>query len=280
MSIVAENLVKAYDGHPVVNRVSLEVADGEFFVLLGPSGSGKSTVLRMIAGLVESDEGRVLLHGRDVTSLPPQRRGVGFVFQHYALFGHMSVGENIEFALKIRRVRSAERRRRRDELLELVGLAGLGERMPTQLSGGQRQRVALARALAHNPDVLLLDEPFGALDAKIRVELRRSIRAIQRELGIATIFVTHDQEEAFELADRLGIVDFGRLLEVGPPHELYLRPQTEFVATFLGTANLWSGKSQPRECGSARCSSRSAPRPRGRGRPGACRSSSGPRTWP
>ena len=245
MSIVLEQLTKRYDGHPVVNHVSLEIADGELFVLLGPSGSGKSTILRMIAGLTDSDERRTVLHGRDVTFLPPQQRGVGFVFQHYALFRHMSVAENVEFALHIRKVSAAERRKRRDELLELVGLAGLGGRMPSQLSGGQQQRVALARALAHRPDVLLLDEPFGALDAKIRVELRRALRTIQEELGMTTIFVTHDQEEAFELADRLGVMNFGRLLEVGQPEELYQRPQTEFVATFLGTANLLVGQATP-----------------------------------
>jgi sulfate transport system ATP-binding protein len=242
MSIVLEQLTKRYEGHPVVNRVSLEVADGEFFVLIGPSGSGKSTVLRMIAGLNSVDHGRVLLHGRDVTNAPPQSRGVGFVFQHYALFRHMSVAENIEFALRVRRVSFVDRRRRRDELLEIVGLAGLGHRMPAQLSGGQQQRVALARALAHRPEVLLLDEPFGALDAKIRVELRRALREIQTNLGITTIFVTHDQEEAFELGDRLGVMNFGRLLEVGRPAELYQRPQTEFVATFLGTGNLLAGE--------------------------------------
>jgi sulfate/thiosulfate transport system ATP-binding protein len=245
MSIVLEQLTKRYEGYPVVNRLSLEIADGEFFVLIGPSGSGKSTILRMIAGLNTVDEGRVWLHGRDVTDAPPQQRGVGFVFQHYALFRHMSVAENIEFALHVRRVSASARRRRRDELLELVGLAGLGGRMPSQLSGGQQQRVALARALAHRPEVLLLDEPFGALDAKIRVELRRALRRIQIELGITTIFVTHDQEEAFELADRLGVMNFGRLLEVGTPSELYQHPQTEFVATFLGTANLLVGQSMP-----------------------------------
>jgi sulfate transport system ATP-binding protein len=245
MSIVLQGLVKRFDGHPVVNRVSLEVDDGELFVLLGPSGSGKSTVLRMIAGLAEIDEGRVLLHGRDVTALPPQQRGVGLVFQHYALFRNMTVAQNIEFPLRIRSVRRTERRRRCDELLELVGLTGLGDRMPGQLSGGQQQRVALSRALAHKPEVLLLDEPFGALDAKIRAELRRTIRSIQRELGVTTIFVTHDQDEAFELGDRIAVMDFGRLLEVGPPRELYLRPQTEFVATFLGTANLMVGETAP-----------------------------------
>ncbi|HYU33429.1 MAG TPA: ATP-binding cassette domain-containing protein [Thermoanaerobaculia bacterium] len=243
MSIVVEDLIKRYSGHPVVNNVSLEVADGELFVLLGASGSGKSTLLRMVAGLTDIDGGRVLLHGRDVTDLPPAQRGVGFVFQSYALFRGMTVAENVEFALSIRGVPKAVRRGRRDELLELVGLAGLGGRLPRQLSGGQQQRVALARALAHQPEVLLLDEPFGALDAKVRTELRRTIRDIQRELGIATIFVTHDQEEAFELADRLAVLSFGRLLEAGPPEELYLRPETELVASFLGSANLMVGES-------------------------------------
>jgi len=245
MSIVLDQLTKHYDGRPVVNRISLEIANGEFFVLIGPSGSGKSTVLRMIAGLNQVDEGRVILHGRDVTGASPQERGVGFVFQHYALFQNMSVADNIEFALQVRKAPASQRQTRRDKLLELVGLAGLGGRYPSQLSGGQQQRVALARALAHQPQVLLLDEPFGALDAKIRVELRRALRQIQTELGITTIFVTHDQEEAFELADRLGVMNFGRLLEVGTARELYKRPQTEFVATFLGTANLLVGESTP-----------------------------------
>lgn len=242
MSILLEQLTKRYGGYPVVNNVSLEVGDGEFFVLLGSSGSGKTTVLSLIAGLIKADHGRVLLSGRDVTHLPAQQRRVGFVFQNYALFQHMTVAENIEFGLSIRKVPAAERRRRSDELLELVGLSGLGNRMPRQLSGGEQQRVALARALAHQPDVLLLDEPLGALDAKIRADLRRNLRAIQRKLGIATILVTHDQEEAFDLADRMGIMSFGRLLEVGRPEELYQHPQTEFVATFLGMANLLVGR--------------------------------------
>ena len=242
MSIVLEHLTKRYAGHPVVNGVSLRAGTGELYVLLGPSGSGKSTLLRMIAGLADVDGGRVLLHGRDVTDLPPARRGVGFVFQSYALFRGMTAAENVEFALRIRGVKAAERRRRRDELLEMVGLTGLGGRAPRQLSGGQQQRVALARALAHQPEVLLLDEPFGALDAQVRLELRRTVRAIQRELRITTLFVTHDQEEAFELADRVAVMNFGRLLEEGPPDELYLRPATEFVATFLGTANLMVGE--------------------------------------
>jgi sulfate transport system ATP-binding protein len=242
MSIVLEHLTKRYAGHPVVNGVSLSAGDGELYVLLGPSGSGKSTLLRMIAGLADVDGGRVLLNGHDVTDLPPARRGVGFVFQSYALFRGMTAAENVEFALRIRGVRAAERRRRRDELLEMVGLTGLGGRRPRQLSGGQQQRVAIARALAHQPEVLLLDEPFGALDARVRQELRRTVRAIQRELRITTLFVTHDQEEAFELADRMAVMNFGRLLEEGPPEELYLRPATEFVAAFLGTANLMVGE--------------------------------------
>ena len=241
MSILLEQLTKRYEGHPVVNNVSLEVGDGEFFVLLGSSGSGKTTILSLIAGLTAADHGRVLLHGRDVTYLPTQERRVGFVFQNYALFQYMSVADNVEFGLSIRKVPAAERRRRRDELLDLVGLAGLGSRMPRQLSGGQQQRVALARALAYKPEVLLLDEPLGALDAKIRVELRRNLKSIQRKLGIATILVTHDQEEAFDMADRIGVMSFGRLLEVGTPDDLYQKPQTEFVASFLGSGNLLLG---------------------------------------
>src|SRR4029453_17210874 len=226
MSIVLEQLSKRYEGYPVVNNVSLEVADSEFFVLLGPSGSGKSTILRMIAGLAGIDAGRVVLHGRDVTLQPPQQRGTGFVFQNYALFRHMSVAENVEFGLRLRKVAAAPRRRKRDELLELVGLAGLGGRLPRQLSGGQQQRVALARALAHEPKVLLLDEPFGALDVKIRTQLRRSLREIQRKLRVTAILVTHDQEEAFELADRIGVLERGRLLEVGTAETLYAQPKS------------------------------------------------------
>jgi len=242
MSIVLEQLTKRYDGHPVVNNVSLEIKDGEFFVLLGSSGSGKTTILNLIAGLTGLDQGRILLHGRDVTHLPTQQRKVGFVFQNYALFQHMTIGENIEFGLSVHKVPKSQRQARKDELLDLVGLSGLGERMPRQLSGGQQQRVALARALAYEPDVLLLDEPLGALDAKIRHGLRRSLKAVQRKLGIAAILVTHDQEEAFDLADRIGVMSFGRLLEVGTPEDLYQRPQTEFVASFLGLANLLVGR--------------------------------------
>jgi sulfate transport system ATP-binding protein len=246
MSIVLERLVKTYASHVVVNQVSLEIANGELFVLLGASGTGKSTILRMIAGLTAIDSGRVLLHDRDVTMLRAQERGVGFVFQNYALFRHMTVAENVEFALAVRKTPADRRRKRREDLLELVGLSGLGNRLPSQLSGGQQQRVALARALAHEPAVLLLDEPFGALDALIRSELRRSLLKVHRELGVTTIFVTHDQDEAFELADRIGIMHAGRLLEVGTPKELYLRPRTEYVASFLGSSNLMVGELVPK----------------------------------
>jgi sulfate transport system ATP-binding protein len=238
VSITLDQITKRYRNTPVVNDVSLEVAEGEFFVLLGPSGSGKSTLLRAIAGLTGIDHGRIGLHGRDVTELTVREREVGFVFQSYALFRHMTVGENIEFALRVRRVKAAERRERRQELLRLVALEGMDDRLPSQLSGGQQQRVAVARALAHKPKVLLLDEPFGALDAKIREELRRTFRQVQRELGITTILVTHDQEEAFALADRIGVMHQGRLLEVGRPDALYTRPSTRFVASFLGAANV------------------------------------------
>jgi sulfate transport system ATP-binding protein len=238
MSITLDQVTKRYQGSPVVNDVSLNVGDGEFYVLLGPSGSGKSTLLRSIAGLTGVDHGRISLHGRDVTHVSARWRGVGLVFQNYALFRHMSVADNIEFALRVRRMKAADRRERRKELLRLVALEGMDDRLPTQLSGGQQQRVAVARALAHKPEVLLLDEPFGALDAKIREELRRTIRQVQRELGITTVLVTHDQEEAFALADRIGVMNLGRLLESDKPDELYARPATRFVATFLGAANL------------------------------------------
>jgi len=242
MSIVLDRLTKRFGRLPVVDHVSLSLHPGELFVLLGSSGSGKSTILRLIAGLVAPDAGRVLLHDRDVTRLPPQKRGVGFVFQNYSIFRHMTVARNIEFGLRIRRVGADERARRREELLELVGLGGLGRRYPSQLSGGQLQRVALARALAYGPEVLLLDEPFGALDAKIRVQLRRSLREIQKQLGVTTILVTHDQDEAFDVADRIGVLDRGRLLEEGTARDLYERPRSLFVATFLGAGTVLVGR--------------------------------------
>jgi sulfate/thiosulfate transport system ATP-binding protein len=242
MSIILENLTKRYGNQFVVDDVSLEVTDGELFVLLGASGSGKSTILRMIAGLSTPSSGRILLHERDVTALTPQERGTGFVFQNYSIFRHMSVSENIEFGLKIRKVPRPERTQKREQLLDLVGLNGLGNRYAHQLSGGQQQRVALARALAYEPNVLLLDEPFGALDVKIRAQLRRSLKGIQRRLGVTAILVTHDQEEAFELADRIGVLERGRLLEVGAGEVLYTQPKSLFAATFLGAGTVLVGR--------------------------------------
>ncbi|MGH9399790.1 MAG: ATP-binding cassette domain-containing protein, partial [Thermoanaerobaculia bacterium] len=226
----------------VVDRVSLSFEAGELFVLLGASGSGKSTILLLSAGLVTPDAGTVRLRGKDVTRLPPQRRGVGFVFQNYSMFRHMTVEDNIAFGLKIRNAPLQRRRERCQELLDLVGLVGLNDRYEDELSGGQRQRVALARALAYEPTVLLLDEPFGALDVKIRTQLRRSFREIQQSLGITTLLVTHDQDEAFELGRRIGIVERGRLLEVGAPEELYARPRTFHTATFVGSGTVLVGR--------------------------------------
>jgi len=242
VSIALESVTKRYAGQVTVDRVSLDVQKGELFVLLGASGSGKSTILRLIAGLVTPDEGTIRLDGRDVTGVATQERGVGVVFQNYSIFRHMTVAENIEFGLRIRGVKKRERADRRDELLDLVGLGGLGGRYESQISGGQQQRVALARALAYRPRVLLLDEPFGALDVKIRTQLRQSLKEIQRSLGITTILVTHDQEEAFELGTRIGVVDRGRLLEVGAPDALYERPRSLYVATFLGAGTVLVGR--------------------------------------
>jgi sulfate transport system ATP-binding protein len=244
MSIRLDQLAKSFGGQPVVKPTSLEVNDGELFVLLGASGSGKSTILRMVAGLTAPDSGSIWLRDRDVTHLPPQARGIGFVFQNYSIFRHMSVGDNIEFPLKIRKVPAAERARKREELLDRVGLGGFGNRYAHQLSGGQQQRVALARALVHEPSVLLLDEPFGALDVKIRSQLRRNLREIQQQLGVTAILVTHDQEEGFELADRIGLMERGELLEIGDPEELYARPRTLFGAAFLGAGTVLVGRAR------------------------------------
>ncbi|MBW4438531.1 MAG: ATP-binding cassette domain-containing protein [Pleurocapsa minor GSE-CHR-MK-17-07R] len=238
MSIRLEHVNKYFAATHVVRDVSLEVQVGELFVLLGASGSGKSTLLRLIAGLLPADTGHIYLNEDEVTHVSPQKRGIGFVFQNYSLFRHMTVAQNIDFGLSIRGQGKAERAQRVQELLELIDLPGYGERVPSQLSGGQQQRVALARALAYEPKVLLLDEPFGALDVKIRAQLRQSLREIQQRLGLTAILVTHDQEEAFDIADRIGVMNHGEVLEVGSPTELYQRPKHMYTATFLGTANV------------------------------------------
>ncbi len=242
MAITLEKVTKRYEGTTIVESVSLEVQTGELFVLLGASGSGKSSILRLISGLLAPDEGAIRLGGRDVTMLPPQKRDVGFVFQNYSIFRHMTVAQNIEFGLRIRSVPASERAIRREELLDLVGLGGLGSRYWSQLSGGQLQRVALARALAYRPAVLLLDEPFGALDVKIRAQLRQNLKQIQKTLGVTTILVTHDQEEGFELGQRIGVIERGRLLEVGEPEDLYAHPRSLFAATFLGAGTILVGR--------------------------------------
>ena len=205
--------------------------------LLGPSGSGKSTLLRIVSGLENPDEGEILISGRDATALTPQKRNVGFVFQHYAAFKHMTVRDNVAFGLKIRRRPRAEIRERVDELLRLVQLEAFGHRYPAQLSGGQRQRMALARALAPEPQVLLLDEPFGALDARVRAELREWLRRLHEEVHVTTVFVTHDQAEAMDVADQIAVMNRGRIEQVGTPTQLYDEPQTEFVMSFVGEAN-------------------------------------------
>ncbi len=235
-------LGKRFGPVTAAHQVSFRVEEGELFSLLGPSGCGKTTVLRLVAGLVRPDAGRVLISGEDVTGLPPERRGVGMVFQSYALFPHLSVVGNIAYGLRFTRLPRRERRKRVGELLELVGLSGYGGRKVHQLSHGERQRVALARALAPEPRVLLLDEPLSALDAALRVQLRRELRALLKRLSITAVHVTHDQEEALAIADRLGVMRAGRLVEQGPPERLYRAPKDPFVAGFLGRANLWPGR--------------------------------------
>ena len=236
MSIEIRNVTKRFGAFTALDDVSLEIPDGSLTALLGPSGSGKSTLLRIVAGLERPDSGEVRLAGEDATRLAPQRRNVGFVFQHYAAFKHMTVRDNVAFALTIRKRPKQEIRERVDELLELVQLQGFADRYPSKLSGGQRQRMALARALAAKPGVLLLDEPFGALDARVRAELRDWLRRLHEEVQVTTVFVTHDQEEAMEVADRVAVLDHGRLEQVGPPAELYDSPASDFVLRFVGDA--------------------------------------------
>ena len=237
--ISAENLTKRWGDFTALDDVSVDIASGSLTALLGPSGSGKSTLLRVIAGLEQPDGGRVVLDGEDVTRVPPQRRGIGFVFQHYAAFKHLTVRENVAFGLRVRRRPKPEVAAKVDELLAVVGLEGFQGRYPGQLSGGQRQRMALARALAIEPRVLLLDEPFGALDAKVRAELRAWLRRLHDEVHVTTVLVTHDQEEAMDVADRIVVINEGRVEQTGAPRELYERPANGFVMSFLGpTASL------------------------------------------
>jgi sulfate transport system ATP-binding protein len=241
MSIEVRGIHKAFDGHPVLRDVSLTIPDGELVALLGPSGCGKTTLLRIIAGLEVPDLGEVRHGGEDVSARSARERNVGVVFQHYALFRHMTVGENVAFALRVRRRSRAETEARVDELLALVQLDGLRHRFPHQLSGGQRQRVALARALAASPQILLLDEPFGALDARVRQELRRWLRRLHDELHVTSVFVTHDQEEAFEVSDRVVLMNAGRIEQAGTPAQVFEEPASPFVMRFLGAVNVFRG---------------------------------------
>jgi putative spermidine/putrescine transport system ATP-binding protein len=240
-AVVFENVERHFGEVRAVDGVSMEVRDGEFFSMLGPSGSGKTTCLRLIAGFERPDAGRILLYGQDVSPLPPYERPVNTVFQDYALFPHMSVGDNIAYGLMLKRVPRAERENRVDEMLDLVRLPGLFSRKPSQLSGGQRQRVALARALINRPRVLLLDEPLGALDLKLRQQMQIELKTIQRTVGITFIFVTHDQEEALTMSDRIAVFNEGHIEQVGSPADMYEHPATPFVAGFVGVSNLISG---------------------------------------
>ncbi|MCP8883999.1 ABC transporter ATP-binding protein [Devosia sp. XJ19-1] len=232
-----ENLTKTYGTTTVVKGVSFDFAKGEFISLLGPSGCGKTTILRMIAGFETPSRGSITVDGENITAIPPNQRRLGMVFQAYALFPNLNVGDNIAFGLKVAGIGRDERRTRVEEMLKLIGLPGYDKRFPYELSGGQQQRVALARAIAPRPRLLLLDEPLSALDAKIRVSLRQEIRAIQRELGITTVFVTHDQEEALSISDRIVVMNAGDIEQLGTPHDIYNRPATRFAATFVGQLN-------------------------------------------
>jgi putative spermidine/putrescine transport system ATP-binding protein len=245
-----EKVCRYFGDVRAVDQVDLQIGDGEFFSMLGPSGSGKTTCLRMIAGFDRPTSGEILLYGQDVSDLPPYERNVNTVFQDYALFPHMSVQDNIAYGLKIKGVAKTERYRRVEEMLELVRLPRFGDRKPAQLSGGQRQRVALARALINHPKVLLLDEPLGALDLKLRQQMQVELKSIQKRVGITFIFVTHDQEEALTMSDRMAVFNEGKIEQVGTPSEIYERPGSPFVAGFVGTSNLLSGEIARRISGS------------------------------
>ncbi|MDH4247111.1 MAG: ABC transporter ATP-binding protein [Deltaproteobacteria bacterium] len=246
------NLSRHYGDVKAVHQINLEIQDGEFFSLLGPSGSGKTTTLRLIAGFEFPTTGSIALHGQEVADIPPFSRNVHTVFQDYALFPHMTVEQNIAYSLMIKKVAAAERKRRVGEMLEVVRLPGLESRLPSQLSGGQRQRVALARALVDHPRVLLLDEPLGALDLKLRQQMQVELKSLQREVGITFVFVTHDQEEALTMSDRLAVFNEGRIVQVGTPFEVYEQPATRFVAGFVGTSNHFDGPLAEQLTGSAK----------------------------
>ena len=241
MRISVANLTKRFGPLAVVSDVSLSIEEGELFTLLGPSGCGKTTLLRLIAGFYAPDEGEIRFGDRVVNAVPPHERGIGMVFQNYALWPHMKVSENVSYGLKLRKISPSEITGRVQGVLEKVKLTGLGDRYPGQLSGGQQQRVALARALVLNPQILLLDEPLSNLDAKIRIQVRAEIRKLQKELGITTIYVTHDQEEALTLSDRIAVLNKGKVFQIGPPKALYERPANRFVADFIGINNLADG---------------------------------------
>lgn len=239
-----ENINKSFDGTPVLQNISLSVEKGEFITFLGPSGCGKTTMLRIISGLLPPDSGRVFLNGADITRLAPDKRSVNTVFQNYALFPHMNVAKNVAYGLKIRGVPKAQRRQKVAEMLEIVKLSGFEKKMPDTLSGGQKQRVAIARAAVNSPDVLLLDEPLGALDLQLRKYLQTELKRIQKQLGITFIYITHDQEEAMNMSDRIVVMHEGRLEQIGTPREVYDRPKTAFAAQFVGMSNLLSCRVQ------------------------------------
>ena len=282
-AIHVAGLRKRYGDVVALADVDLVVRAGEFFTLLGPSGSGKTTLLRLIAGFERPDGGRIELGGRDVTRVPPYARNVNTVFQDYALFPHMTVAQNIEYGLRVRHVPKAERREKTGRALEMVRLPGLGGRKPAQLSGGQRQRVALARAIVNEPEVLLLDEPLGALDLKLRQEMQLELQRVQRQVGITFVYVTHDQEEALTMSDRIAVLSQGRIEQIGGPVEVYERPRTAFVAGFIGVSNLIERDGHRSPCGRRRspCSrTASRTRPARTWSPARSRTSSTPASSP